>query len=133
MRSRVSQLCAASVSLVVFGVLITTLPGSRALTNRRHNQAAPVSSNLPDHTDLLTLYADMLVAHQGQLPHAGDHFYFERGTPASWADGNYVLIGEDSVDFEVTLTDINLSDQIVTLVVRHVPPAKPEVKTVADC
>ena len=47
MRSRVSQLCAASVSLVVFGVLITTLPGSRALTNRRHNQAAPVSFNLP--------------------------------------------------------------------------------------
>ena len=75
----------------------------------------------------------MLVAHQSQLPHAGDHFYFKRGTPASWADGNYVLIGEDSVDFEVTLTDINLSDQIVTLVVRHVPPAQPEVKTVADC
>jgi hypothetical protein len=74
----------------------------------------------------------MLVAHQGQLPHAGDHFYFKRGTPASWADGNYVLIGEDSVDFEVTLTDINLSDHIVMLVVRHVPPAMPEVKTVAD-
>jgi hypothetical protein len=83
-------------------------------------------------TDWLTIYADMLVAHQGPLSHAGDHFYFKHGTSASWADGNYVLIGEDSVDFEVTLTDINLSDQIVTLVIRHVPPAKPEIETVAD-
>jgi hypothetical protein len=29
---------------------------------------------------------------------------------------------EDSLDFEVTLTDMNLRDPIVTLVARHVPP-----------
>jgi hypothetical protein len=36
----------------------------------------------------------MLVAHQGQLPHAGDHFYFKRGTPASWADWMRAPVGD---------------------------------------
>jgi hypothetical protein len=80
-------------------------------------------------TDLLTFYADMTVAvGQGNLTHTGDHFYFKHGTPNSWADGNYALIGEDSIDFDVILTDVNLSDKTATVKVRHVPPAQPEVK-----
>ncbi|MGH9513828.1 MAG: hypothetical protein ACRD2U_17005 [Terriglobales bacterium] len=80
-------------------------------------------------TDLLTFYADMTVAvSQGNLEHPADRFYFKHGSPNSWADGNYALIGEDSIDFDVALADVNLPDRIATVTVRHVPPAQPEVE-----
>src|SRR5215471_20077898 len=51
-------------------------------------------------TDLLTFYADLQMAIRlGTLVHAGDHSYVKFGRPASWADGAYVLLGEDSIDF----------------------------------
>ncbi len=80
-------------------------------------------------TDLLTFYADMTVAtSQGNLTRAGDHFYFKHGAPNSWADGNYTLIGEDSIDFDVTLDSIDNTKKTAMLTVRHVPPPQPEVK-----
>jgi hypothetical protein len=80
-------------------------------------------------TDLLTLYADLwIAAKQSTLAHAGDHAYIKLGTPASWADGNYVILGEDSIDFDITLKELNSSSQVATLVVKHVPPAHPAVK-----
>jgi hypothetical protein len=83
-------------------------------------------------TDLLTFYSDLWLAGKlGQLHHVGDHFYFARGTPNSWADGNYVLLGQDSIDFDLTLSDES-ADKIATLLVRHVVPAKPEIKLSAD-
>jgi hypothetical protein len=84
-------------------------------------------------TDFLTFYADLwLAAKTGQLVHPGDHFYFKRGTPNSWADGHYVLIGEDAVDFDLTLKEISRTDNTATLIVRHVPPERPEIKLPAD-
>jgi len=84
-------------------------------------------------TDLLTFYADLWLAIKtGQVKRAGDHFYFKRSSPNSWADGNYVLLGEDSIDFDITLKEVRQSDQTIVLVVRHVPPEKPEVKLPAD-
>jgi hypothetical protein len=48
-------------------------------------------------TDTLTFYVDLLLAtRQGSLAKPGDHFYFKSGTPNSWADGNYVITGQDS-------------------------------------
>lgn len=80
-------------------------------------------------TDLLTFYADIQIATQrGVLSKAGDHFYVKHGKPASWADGNYVVLGEDSVDFDVTLTELNMAERMATLLVRHVVPAKPEIR-----
>jgi len=47
-------------------------------------------------TDLLTFYADLWMAtKQSTLAHAGDHTYIKLGIPASWADGNYVILGQD--------------------------------------
>lgn len=84
-------------------------------------------------TDLLTFYADMLVAKaQGKLTRAGDHFYFKHGTPNSWADGMYVTLGQDSIDFDVTLAEIDPATKTATVVVKHVPPEKPEIKVPAD-
>jgi hypothetical protein len=83
-------------------------------------------------TDLLTFYSDLWLANKlQQLHHAGDHFYFARGTPNSWADGNYVLLGQDSIDFDLTLAEKN-EQGIATLVVRHVVPKEPQIKLTAD-
>jgi hypothetical protein len=80
-------------------------------------------------TDFLTIYSDLWLANKmGIFLKAGDHFYFKRGTPNSWADGNYVLLGQDSIDFDLTLTKVDQGNQTATLLVRHVPPQSPEIK-----
>lgn len=80
-------------------------------------------------TDLLTFYADLwLTIGQSGLTHSGDRTYVKFGGPSSWADGNYVILGEDSIDFDLTLKDLNPSTHMATLLVRHVPPAQPKVK-----
>jgi len=84
-------------------------------------------------TDLLTFYSDLWLAMRtGSLVHAGDHFYHRYGTPASWADGAHVLVGQDSIDFDVTLADVNRTDQTATVAVRHVPPKQTEIKLATD-
>jgi hypothetical protein len=78
---------------------------------------------------MLTFYSDLWLAiQQSGLKRLGDHAYVKVGTPAPWADGNYVTLGEDSIDFDLILKELNNSTQIATLLVRHVPPAQPKVK-----
>ncbi|MGA2346246.1 MAG: hypothetical protein ABSF93_09590 [Candidatus Sulfotelmatobacter sp.] len=80
-------------------------------------------------TDMLTFYADLWLAiQQTDLKRPGDHAYVRVGTPASWADGNYVILGEDSIDFDLTLKALDTSSHVATLLVRHVPPSQPKVK-----
>jgi len=80
-------------------------------------------------TDLLTFYSDLWLAEQvGTLSKPGDRAYQEHGTPASWADGNYVVLGEDSIDFDITLTEVDAAREAATLLIRHVPPKKPQVR-----
>lgn len=93
---------------------------------------APVISIVGPITDLLTFYADMSVKNQGKLLRAGDHFYFRHGAPASWADGNYVVLGEDSIDFDVALSEVDVAGRTATLTIRHVPAAKPEIRIPAE-
>jgi hypothetical protein len=82
--------------------------------------------------DFLTFYVDLGMATQrANLAHVGDHFYFKYGKPASWANGS-VILGEDSVDFYITLKEVDRVRQIATVVVRHVPPIKSEIKIPAD-
>ena len=76
-------------------------------------------------TDTLTFYVDLLLAtRQGSLAKPGDHFYFKPGTPSSWADGNYVITGEDSIDFDITFTAVDRAAHVATLFVRHFVPAQ---------
>jgi hypothetical protein len=127
-------------NLVVNGAAVALSP---AATNFRQVLSLDTFMGVPDLsqviplvgpiTDLLTFYSDLLLASpQGSLLKAGDHFYFKHGTPNSWADGNYVLTGEDSIDFDVTLTGVDLPSKIATVVVRHVVPAQPQIKLLAD-
>jgi hypothetical protein len=80
-------------------------------------------------TDLLTFYVDLwLVSREGKLSRGGDRFYRKQGTAASWADGVSVVLGEDSIDFDITLTNVDDSAKVATLLVRHVPPQQPQVR-----
>jgi hypothetical protein len=84
-------------------------------------------------TDLLTFYVDVwLAARTGKLTQPGDHYYFKRGVPASWADGNHVLLGQSSIDFDFTLKDVNRASNTVTLIARHVPPVETQVTLPAE-
>jgi hypothetical protein len=74
-------------------------------------------------TDMLTFYADLWIAiRQSDLKRDGV------GEPSSWADGNYVILGEDSIDFDLTLKALDAPGQVATLLVRHLPPSQPKVK-----
>ncbi len=78
--------------------------------------------------DFMTFYADLWLANKkGHLNHAGDHLYVKNGNPSSWANGSQVILGQSSIDFDLTLKSINPSDQTAVLVVRHVPPEKSQV------
>ncbi|MFZ0797242.1 MAG: hypothetical protein WCA13_02025 [Terriglobales bacterium] len=106
--------------------------------DRNHNSAFPNLSQVDSRligpiTDFMNFYVDLrLAVRTGKLAHPGDHFYFKRSAANSWADGTDVLIGEDAIDFDLTLQDVNRSDNTATLVVRHVPPEKPEIRLPAD-
>src|SRR6266487_1025741 len=80
-------------------------------------------------TDLMTFYSDLFLAmHQGGLRKAGDHFYFPSPITASWADGIVVVLGEDHIDFDITLTAVDTVSHIATLLIKHVPPPVPNIR-----
>ena len=77
--------------------------------------------------DLMTFYVDLHPSlHQGRLVEAGDSVYVEHGQPNSWADGTNTLVGEDCIDFELTLEGV--SERAAQLRVRHVPPQETSIK-----
>jgi len=80
-------------------------------------------------TDLLTFYADLFLAmHRGALRDAGDRFYFVNPMTASWADGTSVVLGEDHIDFDFTLTAVDRASGVATLLIKHVPSPAPKVR-----
>ena len=84
-------------------------------------------------TDMLTFYADaLMVLADPTFFHVGDHKYVKWGGPNSWADGMYVVLGQDSIDFDVTLAKIDREAKTFTLIVRHVPPPQQVVKLPAE-
>jgi len=84
-------------------------------------------------TDFMTFYVDLwLAVKTGALTHPGDHFYFKKGTPNSWADGTDVLVGHDSIDFDLTYESTTPAGDVATILVRHVPPEKPQIELPAE-
>lgn len=80
-------------------------------------------------TDLLTFYVDLKLA-MGLpgLAKPGDKVKVPYGKPASWADGKYVLLGSDAIDFELTLKSVDRKHDTATVEVRHVPPVLESIK-----
>lgn len=73
-------------------------------------------------TDTLTFYSDLLLAIRAKLTRPGQTAYVSRTTPNSWADGHRVLIGQDVVDFSLTVEPSNAAEHTETLLIQHVPP-----------
>lgn len=113
-----------------FRQILSLDPGSRPqLPDLQHAGSALVGPTL----DLFTFYVDLLMAirHPG-LNRAGDHIYVKFGRPSSWASGQDQILGESSIDFDLTLQDVDRSKNIATLLVRHVPPAQSQVQLPAS-
>jgi hypothetical protein len=81
--------------------------------------------------DLMTFYVDLHPSlHQGKLAAIGDRVHVPHSQPNSWADGTRVILGEDCIDFELTLT--HTDDASATLNVRHVPPEQSSIRLPAS-
>lgn len=81
--------------------------------------------------DFMTFYVDLWLAEkQGTLIRAGDHAFVKNGRPNSWADGKKTVLGNDAIDFDLTLVEVN--DRTAKLIVRHVPPAQPQIQLPAE-
>jgi len=84
-------------------------------------------------TDAMTFYVDLFLArHQGGLRQPGDRATYHNPTVASWADGRTVLVGEDHVDFEIVVGDVDRAAGVAVLLIKHVPPAAPAIRLNAD-
>ena len=77
----------------------------------------------PPMLDFFTFYVDLWLAVKSQLAHPGDHARIPRNSANSWADGRVVILGEDAIDFDLTLVSIDSAAGRARLMVRHVPPA----------
>jgi hypothetical protein len=120
-----------------------TLPPASLKFRQRLSLAPSFRSEIPDLSrihpgligpvvDLLAFYADVQLAMgEPALAQPGDHVYVNDGRPNSWADGSRILTGEDVIDFDIKLADGNPTDTVVTLVVGHVPPARPAITLIA--
>jgi hypothetical protein len=84
-------------------------------------------------TDMLTFYADLYLAmHHEGLRKAGDHVLVPNPQTGSWADGQNVIVGEDHVDFDLTLSAVDSTADTATLIARHIPPPTPKIRFPAD-
>ncbi len=85
-------------------------------------------------TDMMAFYVDFWLANKlGVLKKAGDHFYFKNPMPpSSWADGTRVQVGEDAIDFDMTLKAVDAGTGTALLEVKHVPPHNSAVPLKAD-
>jgi hypothetical protein len=102
------------------------MPGMPPLNNVDRALIGPI-------TDFMTFYSDEWLANRmGALKKVGDHFYFPMPFNPSWADGTHVLLGEDSIAFDMTWKSMNVTDHTALILIRHIPPAKPTVKLPAD-
>jgi hypothetical protein len=130
-------------NLVANDVAITLPPAS--LTFRQqlsldpsHPPAIPDLSQVSPRligpiTDMLTFYSDLWLANTaGKFTKAPAELYYKQGGPNSWAEGHYVIAGEDSIDFDIHLQSIDAARKTATLIVHHVPPKDPGLKFPAE-
>jgi hypothetical protein len=81
----------------------------------------------------MTFYADVWLAiQQPSLREVGDRVHVNHATANSWADGKRVVLGEDSIDFEIVLGEASTARGTRRLFVRHVPPREPQITLPAE-
>ncbi len=78
--------------------------------------------------DLLTFYIDLWVAAKLPLYQPGNRFAFPGRGSNSWANGTTLVIAEDAVDFDLTLTAVDTAAGLARVMARHVPPGTARVR-----
>ncbi len=79
--------------------------------------------------DLMTFYSDVWLAmRQPGLRRTGDEVVVRHEKASSWADGTRVVLGEDAIDFVLTLGAVTESSGTIALTVEHLPPAEPSIR-----
>lgn len=78
--------------------------------------------------DLLTFYVDLWLAGKMPLRKPGDTSRVPVRTSNSWADGRHLVLAEDAVDFDLSLTALDPATHTATVLVRHVPPDSVRVR-----
>jgi hypothetical protein len=83
--------------------------------------------------DFYTFYVDLwLAAKSPRLARAGDQIRVPGRGANSWADGPTVIVGQDAVDFAITLLGVDSAAGLAQVLVRHVPPATGRVPLPVD-
>ena len=83
--------------------------------------------------DLMTFYSDVWLAmRQPSLRQTGDRVRINHGDASSWADGSRIVLGEDSIDFDIALGEASTATGTRELTVRHVPPEQPKIRIPAE-
>lgn len=108
-----------------FRQILSLDPGSRPqLPDLQHGGPDLVGPTL----DLFTFYTDLGMALRNPgLKNPGDHVYVKLGGPNSWAAGEGLILGEDSIDFDLTVQSMDHEKRTATLLVQHVPPPNPQI------
>ena len=113
-----------------FRQILSLDPGSRPeLPDLQHGGPDLVGPAL----DLFTFYTDLGMALRNPgLKNPGDHAYVKLGGPNSWAAGEGLILGEDSIDFDLAVQSLDHEIGTATLLVRHVPPPDPKIHLPAE-
>src|SRR5258706_604897 len=78
--------------------------------------------------DLFNMYGDRILAVRTPgLARGGDHVRILHNRANSWADGRNVLVGEDALDFDITLDSMDDASRTAVVTVRHVSPESPAI------
>lgn len=83
--------------------------------------------------DLYTFYVDLRLATRSLVSgRPWDSVRVPGRGANSWADGRQVLVGDDAIDFVITLESVDRAAGVARVLVRHVPPETGRVTLPAD-
>jgi hypothetical protein len=83
--------------------------------------------------DLMVIYADLLLVQKHwDMNKNPDQFYLKDSLVNSWADKENLMRAEDSLDFFMTVIKQEPSNNILEIMIKHIPPEKQILKLNAE-
>jgi hypothetical protein len=83
--------------------------------------------------DLMVIYADLLLVQKHwDMNKNPEQFYLKDSVINSWADNQNLVRAEDSIDFFMNVIKQEPSNNILEIMIKHIPPEKQTLKLNAD-